>query len=85
MKPLNTIVELLVDTQWHRLEDIKKQINLQEEVFNKSLFFLKEQRLLEIENGKLKITPRGLEFLDLPYLLSPLISISLLNSNLHLF
>jgi predicted transcriptional regulator len=71
MKPLNTIVELLTDSQWHRLEDIKKQINLQEEVFNSLLFFLKEQRLLEIENEKLRITPRGLEFLDLPYPVSP--------------
>lgn len=66
MKQLNTIVELLIDSQWHEREEINKQINLHEDVFNYLIVFLQEQGFIENENENLKITSRGVKFLDLP-------------------
>lgn len=65
MKILDRITELLRDTQWHRLEEIKQEIPLPKAKLNELLIFLQELEVIEKENGNLRITGRGLRFLDL--------------------
>jgi DNA-binding IclR family transcriptional regulator len=65
MKILDRITELLRDTQWHRLEEIKQEIPLPKAKLNELLIFLQEVEVIEKENGNLRITARGLRFLDL--------------------
>lgn len=65
MKILDRITELLRDTQWHRLEEIKQEIPLPKAKLNELLIFLQELEVIEKENGNLRITARGLRFLDL--------------------
>ena len=65
MKNLDRITELLRDTQWHRLEEIKQEIPLPKAKLNELLIFLQELEVIEKENGNLRITARGLRFLDL--------------------
>jgi len=65
MKILDRITELLRDTQWHRLEEIKQEIPLPKAKLNEVLVFLQEVEVIEKENGNLRITARGLRFLDL--------------------
>jgi len=65
MKILDRITELLRDTQWHRLKEIKQEIPLPKAKLNELLIFLQELEVIEKENGNLRIKARGLRFLDL--------------------
>ena len=65
MKNLDRITELLRDTQWHSLEEIKQEIPLPKDKLNELLIFLQELEVIEKENRNLRITARGLRFLDL--------------------
>lgn len=65
MKNLDRITELLRDSQWHSLEEIKQEIPLPEVTLNELLIFLQELEIIDTDKGNLRITPRGLRFLDL--------------------
>jgi DNA-binding IclR family transcriptional regulator len=67
MKNLDRITELLRDSQWHSLEEIKQKVPLPEVTLNELLIFLQELEIIENDNGNLRITPRGLRFLELPF------------------
>jgi DNA-binding IclR family transcriptional regulator len=67
MKNLDRITELLRDSQWHSLEEIKQKVPLPEVTLNELLTFLQELEIIENEKGNLRITPRGLRFLELPF------------------
>lgn len=67
MEQLDEIIELLRDSQWHHMEDIKKNISLYENSsFNILINFLNEQGFIEIINEKIRLTYLGLKFLELP-------------------
>ncbi len=63
---LDRILDMLLDSHWHSIDEIKKEIPMQEDKLNEVLYFLKEQGYISRENEKLRITPRGLKFLGLP-------------------
>jgi len=65
MENLDRITELLRDSQWHSLEEIKQEIPLPKAKLNELLIFLQELEVIVKENGNLRITARGLRFLDL--------------------
>lgn len=65
MKSLDRILELL--GKHHSFEEIKKEISLPDEKLNEALRFLHEQEFITKEHEKLRITHRGLKFLELPY------------------
>lgn len=66
MKNLDRILGLLQDSEWHDTEEIKKEIPLHRNQFIELIPFLEEQGLVRIENKRMKITPKGLNFLGLP-------------------
>lgn len=66
MKQLDRILEFLRDFQWHSIEEIKKETSMPDEKLNELLYFLQEQSLINKENEKVRITPEGLKFLELP-------------------
>lgn len=66
MMHLDGILELLRDIRWHSIEEIKKETTIPDEKLNQILLFLQEQYLICKENEKVKITPKGLKFLELP-------------------
>ncbi|NJD54753.1 MAG: hypothetical protein FIB07_18080 [Candidatus Methanoperedens sp.] len=66
MKPIDKILELLGDNQWHNIEEIKKENPLLPNKLNGLFRFLQEEGFVTRENNKIKITPMGLKFLNLP-------------------
>lgn len=66
MKSLDKILELIQDSNWHAVEEIKKKISLPEEKLDKMLSFLQEQKYIDREHERLRITSIGLRFLELP-------------------
>ncbi len=68
MKPLDEILELLKDSQWHSLDEIRAQVSLSEDKLKEIIRFLEEQEFISIDKNKMraKISPLGLTFLELP-------------------
>ncbi len=66
MKYLDEILILLRDSKWHKLEEISKDIPVTSHQLKEIICFLQEQSFINNENPKLKITIKGLRFLDLP-------------------
>ncbi len=66
MMDIDRILELLQDFRWHSIEEIKKETAIQDKELDQILLFLHEQLLISKEKEKLRITPKGLKFLDLP-------------------
>jgi len=68
MKPLDKILELLQDSQWHSLDEIKARVSLSEDKLKKIVRFLEEQEFISEDKnkGEAKIKPLGLTFLELP-------------------
>jgi|NGEPerStandDraft_9_1074522.scaffolds.fasta_scaffold254699_1 predicted transcriptional regulator len=60
------ILVLLRDSKWHELDEISKEIPLSTRQIEDIVYFLQEQSLINYENLKLKITKKGLRFLELP-------------------
>ncbi len=66
MITLDRILNMLQDSKWHHVDEIQKEISMPEDKLNGVLFFLIEQGYIDQENEKLRITSRGLKFLELP-------------------
>lgn len=66
MKSLDRLLEMLHDSQWHSLVEIKKVTSLPEDALIELSCFLQELEFIEKEKQMLRIKPRGLKFLDLP-------------------
>jgi DNA-binding IclR family transcriptional regulator len=66
MKDLDKILELMRDSNWHSLEELRKEITLPSEKLDNVLSFLQEQGFVDKEDEKLRITPAGLRLLELP-------------------
>ncbi|VVB55841.1 Uncharacterised protein [uncultured archaeon] len=65
-KLMDKILILLRDSKWHELEEINKEIPVSTHQLKEIALFLHEQSFINKENLKLKITSKGLRFLDLP-------------------
>ena len=65
-KHMDKILILLRDSKWHELEEINKEIPISAHQLKEIAFFLQEQSFINKENLKVKITSKGLRFLDLP-------------------
>lgn len=65
MKEIDMVMEQIKDSKWHGIEEIK-QNNIPEKNLTKKIKFLEEQGLIIIKNEKIKITQKGLIFLELP-------------------
>lgn len=65
MRQLDRILEFLRDRRWKSVKEIKKETSIQDEPLNEVLSFLQEQSLINKENDKVRITPKGLKFLEL--------------------
>ncbi|MCZ7355788.1 MAG: hypothetical protein O8C66_07735 [Candidatus Methanoperedens sp.] len=63
---IDRVLELLQNSQWHDIEEIKKEISAPEDTLNEILNFLQGQGYIIRENEKLRIKPKGLRFLELP-------------------
>jgi len=65
-KLMDKILILLQDSKWHDLEEINKEIPISTHQLKELVFFLHEQYFINKENLKVKITSKGIRFLDLP-------------------
>ena len=65
MRNLDTIMELLADSSWHGIEEIKTVIPQKIEMIDELIDFLHELDFVEKDNDDLKITKKGLKFLDI--------------------
>ena len=61
---IEKIVVLLPDSDWHKLEEINKEIPVLTHQLKITLFL--RESFINKENLKLKITRKGLRLLDLP-------------------
>jgi len=66
MKLLDVMLEMLKNTQLHSLGEIEKETELPAGTLVKHSIFLQNMGLIEIKDRMLKITSRGLRFLELP-------------------
>jgi len=69
MKALDKILELLQDSHWHLMDEIKAQFYLlPEDKLKEVIRFLEEQQLIKLDRNKsrAKISSSGLKFLELP-------------------
>ncbi len=66
MKDLDVILDLIRDSNWHSVGEIRREISLPSETLDKVLSFLNEQAFIDRKNEELRITPKGLRLLDLP-------------------
>lgn len=64
---LDMILELLEDSRWHNVNEIKKEIILPPHTLDEILYFLHEQAFIDKEHDELRIAPLGLRLLELPY------------------
>ncbi len=65
MKEIDRVMEQIQDSKWHGIEEMK-QNNIPEKNLTKRIKFLEKQGLIIIKNEKIKITQKGLMFLELP-------------------
>ncbi len=65
MKEIDRVLEILQDSNWHGLEEIRQKYML-DRALTEKIYFLEELGLISIKNEKLRITPKGLKFLELP-------------------
>ncbi len=66
MQYIDRMLELLRDSKWHSLDEIKNEIPVSADQLNEILSFLQDQSFINRDNEKLRITQRGLRFLTLP-------------------
>lgn len=66
MQYIDKLLTLLQDSKWHKLDEISKNMPVSAYQLNEIIYFLQEQSLIEYENSELKITSKGLRFLNLP-------------------
>jgi len=68
MKSVDKTLELLQDSQWHSLDDIRFQVSLSEDKFKKIISFLVKIDFISLDSYKscVGIKPLGLKFLELP-------------------
>ena len=67
LKVLDSILELLADSQWHLLDEIQDWVSL-DGTFKKMIAFLEENEFISLDKDKKRaqIKPKGLKFLELP-------------------
>lgn len=68
-KTLDKILELLEDSQWHLIDELKaKLLSLSDERLNGIIRFFDEYKFISFnkKENKAKIQPLGLSFLELP-------------------
>ena len=63
---LDKVLELLKDSQWHMIEEVKREIPLPEEKLGLIIDFLFEEEFIDKDDSALRITSKGLQFLELP-------------------
>ena len=66
MKYLDKILILLKDSKWHKLDEITEDIPVSTLQLKEIISFLQERSYINNEKLELKITSKGLRFLDLP-------------------
>jgi len=68
MEVLDRILDLLYDSRWHRLDEIKAEFSLPENVVYAFIHFLEGQAFIELDKEKnaVKINPLGVKFIELP-------------------
>lgn len=63
---LDKVLELLKDSQWHEIDEVKREISLSKEKLDIIIDFLFEQEFIDKDDSALRITSKGLKFLELP-------------------
>ena len=65
MNSLDKILELLQDTQWHSLDEIKRVISLPSDKLNEVVYFLQKEAFVDKKDSKIRITCTGLKLSQL--------------------
>ncbi len=65
MKEIDWVMEQIKDSKWHGVDEMKQK-NVSEKNLTQRINFLAEQGLIIFKNEKIKITQKGLRFLELP-------------------
>ena len=65
IRSLDRILKHLQDVKWHGIDEIKTAIALYPDQLDVMISFLQDTGFIHEENEKLKITQRGLKYLEL--------------------
>ena len=68
MAVLDRTLDLLCDSRWHSVDEIKAEFSLPEYVLYDLIHFLEGQAFIELDKEKnaVKIKPLGVKFIELP-------------------
>ncbi len=66
MKQLDKILMILQDSNWNNCSGIKEGLAISKIQFREAIHFLQNQQLVELYNGDIKITSKGIKFSELP-------------------
>ena len=66
MKQLDEILMILQDSNWNDYSGIKEGLAVSKNQFREIIHFLQNQQLVELNNGGIRITSKGNNFLELP-------------------
>jgi DNA-binding IclR family transcriptional regulator len=62
---LNTVLKLLEDRNWHRIEEIAEKTGVTKDKIVRAVTFLSELEFVEVRGEEVRIKELGLEFLEL--------------------
>ncbi len=62
---VDRILKLLIDSRWHSIEELEKNISVPKDKISQILGFLYEQAFVNIQNKKIMITDKGLKLMQL--------------------
>jgi hypothetical protein len=67
MKTIDTVLEQLLDSQWHSLDELRGRVSLSEDKVKRIITLLEENEFinLDINKARAKIRTPGLRFLEL--------------------
>ncbi len=62
---IDRILKHLMDSKWHSIEEIEKDISEPEHKIHHALDFLNEQEFINIQNNRIILTSKGFKLMEL--------------------
>jgi len=62
---IDRILKLLMDSRWHSIQEIEKDISEPEHKIHNALNFLNEQEFVSIQNNRIILTSKGFKLMEL--------------------
>lgn len=62
---IDRILDLLIDSRWHSIEEMERKISIPSHKIHYALGFLQDQAFVNIEKDRVIITQKGMKLMEL--------------------